>query len=189
MCLSNGVIDGQPEPAGEGLAAEVRVDNFSAKLSAAPFPSPVLSRAPLQTSTSVEGDNGASPKPCPGAGLFTCSYPGCGATFKRRYDITVHLRVHTNERPYVCDYPDCGMAFKTTSACNAHMLIHSGCRPYVCIHAGCGATFAQKSSCTRHYRLKHRKRPAGCRGLDVSIDAKPGQLEDASGLLTLGAQE
>jgi uncharacterized Zn-finger protein len=113
---------------------------------------------------------------CAETGLFQCEFPDCGATFKRRYDISIHLRVHTNERPYACDIHGCGMAFKTTSACNAHKLTHSGSRPFGCTFPACGARFSQKSSCTRHYRLVHQKRPWG-HGERVQTSDNPSKLQ------------
>jgi hypothetical protein len=96
--------------------------------------------------------------PDPATGLYHCTVPDCTSAFKRRYDLGIHQRVHTNERPHVCCFPECGAAFKTSGACSAHMRTHTGERPFVCQVSGCGASFSQKSSCNRHVRLRHGKR-------------------------------
>lgn len=46
----------------------------------------------------------------------------CGKSFFRRYDLKVHIRIHTNERPYICGV--CGKRFKHLSHSIRHDKTH-----------------------------------------------------------------
>lgn len=117
-------------------------------------PSPPVLRPQSALKRSREGhdDDGAASDP---EATYRCNIPGCGAIFRRRYDLSVHSRVHTNERPFPCTMPGCTAAFKTAGACVAHVRTHTGERPFRCPYPNCHARFGQKSSCNRHVRLRH----------------------------------
>ena len=42
---------------------------------------------------------------------FKCNWPGCEYTTQYANSIQLHIRSHTNERPFVCDVSDCGKGF------------------------------------------------------------------------------
>ncbi|KAJ8901240.1 hypothetical protein NDN08_007089 [Rhodosorus marinus] len=48
----------------------------------------------------------------------------CGRTFKYRYLLEQHNRVHSGATPYVCKEVDCGRTFKWLSSLKAHLKSH-----------------------------------------------------------------
>ncbi|PRP80227.1 hypothetical protein PROFUN_12113 [Planoprotostelium fungivorum] len=49
---------------------------------------------------------------------FVC--PHCDKSFMRKYDMKVHMRIHTNERPYACHYAGCNKTFNRVSTLKEH---------------------------------------------------------------------
>lgn len=52
--------------------------------------------------------------------LFICDFAGCGKQFKRNYNVQVHRRTHTGEKPFRCPFKDCGDKFKWRSTLRTH---------------------------------------------------------------------
>lgn len=52
--------------------------------------------------------------------IYRCPYEGCGKESPRKYNINVHMRIHTGEAPYVCRYTGCGQTFKWKSSLGNH---------------------------------------------------------------------
>ena len=44
---------------------------------------------------------------------FACKQDNCGKAFLTSYSLKIHLRVHTNEKPFECDVNGCEKAFNT----------------------------------------------------------------------------
>lgn len=55
---------------------------------------------------------------------FRCVYDGCNLSFHRRYNLKVHFRKHTNEKPYACKIQGCSSAFKWRSSAKHHAKHH-----------------------------------------------------------------
>lgn len=72
----------------------------------------------------------------------------CGRSFKQRYEMRIHRRTHTGERPFSCEV--CGKSFMRSSGLTVHMRIHTGHKPYCCRF--CGKSFTQLSSLNYHRR-------------------------------------
>jgi uncharacterized Zn-finger protein len=58
----------------------------------------------------------------------------CPYRSKDSSQLTVHLRTHTGDSPFVCrGFGDCRAAFKTNSDLTRHRRTHTGERPFKCL--------------------------------------------------------
>ncbi|PPQ64633.1 hypothetical protein CVT24_008370 [Panaeolus cyanescens] len=79
----------------------------------------------------------------------------CHSYFKRKGDLTRHVKLHKGIRSYVCEI--CEKPFSQQSGLKTHLNVHSGEKPYACNFDGCPAVFGDPSSAARHRKETHRR--------------------------------
>ena len=78
----------------------------------------------------------------------------CGKSVQR---LSLHMRMHTGDRPYQCS--QCGQQFTQLGSLKKHQTLHSEDKPFHC--NVCGKCFRCKSDLSVHYKL-HNGRSFDC---------------------------
>ncbi|KAG9323385.1 hypothetical protein KVV02_002535 [Mortierella alpina] len=81
--------------------------------------------------------------------IFPCPSPACDKVFSRAYNLTSHMKTHSNDRPFLCGM--CPLAFARRHDRERHVRLHTGEKPYPCDI--CGAGFMRNDALHRHQKL------------------------------------
>ncbi|CAL9691022.1 unnamed protein product [Knipowitschia caucasica] len=87
---------------------------------------------------------------------FACSL--CTLKFKTKATLSIHTMLHTNERPHGCTL--CPKRFRTKGTLVKHEKFHSGEKPFSC--GMCSARFRTSTSLNKHVLSHSRERPHAC---------------------------
>ncbi|XP_047217868.1 zinc finger protein 574 [Girardinichthys multiradiatus] len=98
---------------------------------------------------------------------FRCDI--CLKEFAYNSTFSVHMRTHTDERPFECS--TCGKRFRQLPHLQDHERIHTGLRPFCCWI--CGKSFSVAARLTEHARTHSGEKPYPCPHCSAAFRSRP----------------
>ena len=86
--------------------------------------------------------------------LHTCRF--CDEVSAKKYNMVMHERTHTGEKPFICSFEGCDYRCSTKSSLVKHNRSHTGEKPFICSFEGCDYGSNRKSLLTANI-IKHNK--------------------------------
>lgn len=101
--------------------------------------------------------------------------PTCPKAFNTKGNLVVHIRSHTEEKPYVCTV--CTKSFSVKGNLNTHALSHTAFKPFEC--EVCTKGFTTKANLQVHMRSHNKERPFECEFCQKSFTTKGNLMTHA----------
>lgn len=152
----------------EGIAQDMEAESPDDAYSTPNSPAPSL---PFTEGASIPETSATSTSKR--AKKFPCEVPECGKAFDRPARLQIHMRSHTNERPYTCSEDGCDKTFLRAEHMKRHIQDkHRDERNYTCDYIlrtneegtqiTCGKSYTTATKLKRHVAAHEAKEETRC---------------------------